>query len=86
MDEIVTVVLGEIWYIWKAAAHFVSSGFVGLLVYWWTLTTLSRLSSGDSGFHRLPKDESGIHRYSFLLALLFAIWFHIMEDYVLDLF
>lgn len=88
MEEIIRVVLQEGWFnfIWKPAAHFISSGLVGLLVYWLTLTTLSRSSSGTFGSHRLLKGESGMHHFSFYLALLFAVWFHLLEDFTLNWF
>ena len=83
-----------IWYIkdvgwellWKPALHFALSGFVGLLVYWLTSTTLSRCSHGDTSIQVLPKVAFGIHRFSLFLALAFAIWFHILEDYTLNWF
>ena len=88
MEEIIRFIIKEVGWelIWKPIAHFVLSGGVGLLVYWLTWTTLSRSSSGDTQTYKLLKGESGIHHYSFLLALLFAAWVHIVEDYILDLF
>ncbi|KKM73762.1 hypothetical protein LCGC14_1407120 [marine sediment metagenome] len=74
MEEIWQVILDvgllEGW--WMTIPHFLLSGSVGLLVYWWTSTTLSRLSFGDIGSHKLLRGDSGIHRFSFLLALSFA--------------
>lgn len=70
---------------WKSALHFLSSGLVGLLVYWWTSTTLFHTSSGQK-ILKLPMGVSGIHHFSLLLAVLFAIWFHILEDLVVDWF
>ncbi len=88
MEEIWQVVLQERilrdW--WKAIVHFGLSGGVGWLVYWWTLTTLSHLSSGGIFSHKFLKGESGIRRFSFLLALLFAIWVHVLQDYTLNWF
>ena len=72
--------------LWKSGLHFVSSGFVGLLVYWLTSTMLSRYYSGGTLPLRFPKVEFGIHHFSLSLAFLFAIWFHILEDYTLNLF
>lgn len=71
---------------WKAIPHFLLSGSAGLLAYWWMSTTLRRLSSGDTPFHGLPRAVSSIHRYSLLLALSFAIYIHVLEDYILDWF
>ena len=72
--------------LWKPALHFMSSGLVGLLVYWLTSTTLLHGCSGITGFPLSTKDVYGMHRFSFLLALLFAIWFHILQDYTLNWF
>jgi len=88
MIELADIVLQKVGaeLLWKPALHFVSSGSVGLLVYWWTSTTLLRGCSGITGFPRFVGDDSGIHRFSFLLALLFAVWFHILQDYTLNWF
>ena len=83
MEFLNTDVLGIGWVlIWKPAAHFVSSGFVGLLVYWLTSTTLSKSSHNIIIFNHV----FGTHRFSLSLALLFAIWVHILEDYTLGWF
>ena len=73
-------------FIWKPVAHFVSSGFVGLLVYWWISTTLMRLCSTIPFTLRLWKAEFSIHSFSLLLAVSAGIVFHILEDYIFDIF
>jgi len=88
--------MGEIWQIakesglldglWMTIPHFSLSASVGLLVYRWTSITLSRYYFGDTSFRRLQKDVYGIHRYSLSLALLFAVWVHVLEDYTLNWF
>lgn len=82
------IILAGGWYnfIWKPAAHFVSSGFVGLLVYWWTSIMLMRLYSTMPFTLRLRKVEFSIHSFSLLLAVSAGIVFHILEDYILDIF
>lgn len=72
--------------LWKPSAHFLSSGLAGLLVYWWILTTQYRYYFGNTGIQQSMRDVYGIHQYSFLLALLFAIWLHIAQDYTLNIF
>jgi hypothetical protein len=72
--------------IWAPAAHFVLSGCVGLLVYWLTSTILSHYLPGGSSIPIFAKVEFGIHRFSLFLALSFAIWLHILEDYTLNWF
>ena len=67
-------------------AHFVSSGFVGLLVYYLTSTILLRSLSGDIGTPNLVMGVASIHQFSLLLACLSALWVHILEDYTLNLF
>lgn len=67
---------------WKPVAHFALSGGVGLLVYWLTSTTLLNTSHNILMFNHV----FGTHRFSLSLALLFAIWVHILEDYVLGWF
>jgi len=88
MDEIIGVIIREGWYnfLWKPAAHFVSSGFVGLLVYWLTLTMLSHLHSGQQSTPRLMRGAFSIHQFSLLLACSFAVFVHILEDYTLNWF
>jgi len=87
MEEIIKFIFEEIGWklIWKPAAHFALSGGVGLLVYWLTSTTLSHYYSGQKTL-KLLTGVSGMHRFSFLLAVAFAIWFHILEDYTLNWF
>lgn len=82
------VILAEGWFnfIWKPLVHFVSSGFVGLQVYWWTLTTLMRLCSTIPFTLRLWKVEFSIHSFSLLLAVSAGIVFHILVDYTFDIF
>ena len=88
MEEIIQFIWKEIGWdlLWKPGLHFVSSGFVGLLVYWLTSTTLSHYYSGDMSIQVFPKVAFGIHRFSLFLALSFAVWFHILEDYTLNWF
>lgn len=88
MEEITGLILKEGWwnFIWKPVAHFVLSGGVGLLVYWWTSTTLQRSFSGAIGTQNSPMRGFGIHRFSFYLALAFAVFVHILEDYTINLF
>jgi len=89
MEEIWHLVIEEGWWkdiLWKPIAHFALSGGVGLLVYWLTSTMLSRCSYGGIGTHKLLKGGFGIHHFSLSVALLFAIWVHILEDYTLDWF
>ena len=88
MIELADIVLQKVGaeLLWKPALHFVSSGSVGLLVYWWTSTTLSRYSHGDTSIQVFPKVEFGIHRFSLSLALVFAIWIHVFQDYTLNWF
>jgi len=88
MDEIVKYITEEVGWklIWMPAAHFALSAGVGLLVYWLTSTTLSHYSSGDMSIQVFPKVAFGIHRFSFCLALAFAIWFHVLEDYTINWF
>lgn len=87
MDSIVWYIQENFWaIIWKGGMHFISSGFVGLLVYWLTSTTLSRYLSGGSSIQVSPKVAFGIHRFSLFLALVFAIWFHILIDYTVNWF
>jgi len=88
MEEIIRYIVEDIGWklIWAPAAHFALSGGVGLLVYWLTSTTLLRYSSGGTSIRVFPRVEFGIHRFSFCLALAFAIWVHILEDFVLNWF
>lgn len=72
--------------IWKPALHFLSSGFVGLLVYWWISTTFSRLPYGGIGILNFGMGGVSIHLYSLVLALSFSVVVHIGEDYILDWF
>ena len=66
--------------LWKGTAHFVLGFFVGLLVYWLTLTILSRIS-----FTKKIGD-SYIHTLALLLALSFCVSVHLLEDYTLNTF
>ena len=59
--------------------HFLSSGLVGLLVYWLTLTTLSHINSART--IGLP-----INILSWLLALSFSVVVHILEDFSINKF
>jgi len=88
MEEIWRVGLEELWpaLIWKPTLHFVSSGCVGLLVYYLTSTMLQRSLSGDTGTHRLMRGAFSICSFSLLLALSFSVWVHIVEDYTLGWF
>jgi len=88
MEEIIKFITEEVGWelLWKPAAHFALSSGVGLLVYWLTSTTLSRYSSGDMLIQQYPRGVSGIHRFSLFLALSFAIWVHVFEDYTLNWF
>ena len=72
--------------VWKPALHFVSSGFVGLLVYWLISTIFSRLPYGDIGILSFGTGGFSIHLFSFALALSFSVVVHIGEDYILDWF
>ena len=85
MDEIIGVIIREGWYnfLWKPAVHFVSSGFVGLLL---ALTMLSHLHSGQQSTPRLMRGAFSIHQFSLLLACSFAVFVHILEDYTLNIF
>jgi len=59
---------------------------VGLLVYWLTLTMLMRLYSTIPFTLRLWRVEFSIHSFSLLFAVSAGIVFHILEDYILDIF
>ena len=72
--------------IWKPALHFISSGCVGLLVYWLTSTIFSHLSYGNIGNLTFGTGDFSIHLFSLVLALLFSVVVHIGEDYILDWF
>jgi len=88
MEEIWQVVqdvgLLEGW--WKAPLHFLLSGSAGLWAYWWMSTTLSRYYFGGISYRKLRKDVYGIHRYSLCLALSFAVYAHVLQDYTLNWF
>lgn len=72
--------------IWKPALHFLSSGSVGLLVYWSTSTIFSRFSYGSIGILHFGMGGVSIHLFSLLLALSLSVVVHIGEDYILDWF
>ena len=72
--------------IWRSALHFLSSGSVGLLVYWLTLTIFSRFSYGSIRILHFGMGGGSIHLFSLLLALSFSVVVHIGEDYILDWF
>jgi len=72
--------------VWKPALHFLSSGFVGLLVYWLTSTIFLRFSYGGIGNLHFGMGGGSIHLFSLLLALSFSVVTHIGEDYILDWF
>lgn len=72
--------------IWKPALHFLSSGSVGLLVYWLTSTIFSHFSYGSIGILHFGTGGGSIHLFSLLLALSFSVVVHIGEDYTLDWF
>ena len=84
MEGIIEIILEQGWYnfLWKPVAHFVLSGGVGWLVYFWTSTTLRRWHSGP----RLMKGAFSIRSFSLLLALSFAVLAHTLEDYTLNWF
>ncbi len=72
---------------WMPVAHFVLSAIVGLLVYWLTLTILSR---GRFGIYLMAKQSTqrgySIHRFSLAVALCFSVAVHILEDYIYNIF
>ena len=72
---------------WMPVAHFALSAVVGLLVYWLTVTILSR---GRFGTYLREKQSTrtgfSIRRFSLAVALCFAVAVHILEDYTLDIF
>lgn len=72
--------------IWKPALHFLSSGLVGLLVYWLTSTIFSHSSYGGIGILSFGMGGFSIHLFSLVLALSFSVVVHIGEDYILDWF
>lgn len=88
MDEMLGVVMQEGWinFLWKPAAHFLLSGLAGLLAYWWISTTEYRCSYGDTWTPQSLKGDFGIHPYSLYLALSFALWVHVLQDYTLNWF
>lgn len=71
--------------IWMPAAHFALGFSVGSLLYWLTLTILRRGFSTTS-MGGTCMDDSAIYRYSLLLAVLFSVLLHILEDYTLNVF
>lgn len=88
--------MGELWQVasdlglfaagWKAIGHFLLSGFAGLLAYRWMSTILLLSYSGSMFGPHLRKDAFGIPRYLWLLAVSFAIWCHVVEDYIINIF
>lgn len=72
--------------LWKPSLHFLSSGFVGLLVYWLTLTIFSHYAYGGIMTLYFGMGDSSIHLFSLVLALSSSVVFHIVEDYILDWF
>jgi len=72
--------------VWMPALHFLSSGLVGLLVYWSTRTIFSHYSFGGIGSLHFGMAGSSIHLFSLVLALSFSLVVHIGEDYLLDWF
>ena len=75
----------QLWYIILCAAgHFILSASVGYLVYWLTSIILLRITS-------MTDQESFLfgfstHQFSLLLALLFSVFVHILQDYVVHIF
>ena len=61
--------------------HFLLSSLVGLLVFLLTATILLDIDTGEKRV-----TDSSIYLYSFLVALHFAFWSHILEDYTWDKF
>ncbi len=55
--------------------HYLVASLVGLLVFLLTLTILLDIDFGGRVL------DSSIYLYSFLVALHFAFWSHILEDY-----
>lgn len=67
--------------IWKIGAHFMLSGFVGSLVYWLMVTTLSNTSCFQKRIGVFSTSQ-----FSLFVALCFAVLAHIVEDYTFGLF
>lgn len=82
MGEAVQGVMGTIGWdvVWKPALHFVSSGLLGLLVYWLTSTILMRCYCG---YLILGSRRVGfsIHSFSLSLAVSSSILLHILVDF-----
>lgn len=76
---------GPLMLVYSPIAHFALSAFVGWLVYWLTLTTLSR---GSSTTLRELTSRPGfsIHHFSLLLALSSSVLVHVLQDYTLNWF
>ena len=72
--------------VWAPVAHFISSGLVGLLVYWLTSTILLPYLFGLTGNPPSAMGAFSIHQFSLLLAVSSAVAVHIWEDYTLDIF
>ncbi|MGR3295885.1 MAG: hypothetical protein ACUZ8A_06625 [Candidatus Bathyanammoxibius sp.] len=86
MLEIADWVLGIGWeVIWKPALHFVSSGLLGLLLYWLTLTMLTRYFSKCFSL-RLGKVEFSTHSFSLLLSVCSGILLHLYVDFSFSVF
>ncbi len=62
--------------IYCLSMHYLVSSLVGLLVFLLTSTILLGIDFGGKGVA-----DSSIYLYSFLVALHFAFWSHILEDY-----
>lgn len=64
--------------VWRASGlHFLLSAFVGSLVYYLTLTILSKLG----GYPEKPLLGLSISQFSLSLALLFSILSHMLVDF-----
>ena len=73
--------------IYCEACHFALSAFVGLLVWLLTSTILSHITFPTSNCGiRVHLSAVFIQRFSFCLALSFAVWSHILQDYTLGFF
>ncbi len=82
MLEAVNEVMGTIGWevLWKPALHFVSSGLLGLLVYWLTSTILTRCYCGylSLGSRRVG---FSIHSFSLSLAVSSSVLLHMLVDF-----
>ena len=84
MDELVATVIREGWhnFVWKPVAHFLSSGFVGLLAFYATRIILLRLF----GSRTYMRGAFSTSQFSLLFACCFAVFAHMLEDYTLNWF